>query len=315
MYVKNRKASQFRIRPETQFRNSSGGGRRGISLIEILVVVSIIGVLLAIVVPAVQASREAARNMECRNNLRQVGLACQTFHETYGYFPRNTIRPRGVTTVDSQPPDNPWTWPSGSFESWCRQIMPQLEQPMARAQDPILPLGCPADPRGPDYIVPDFGFTWYVGVFSNRGTEGNGVITDDSELPEKVTVSAFQVRDGLSNTILLGERAPAADGQAGWWDSRCCLEDTITAVLGDNYSYSMWRSYRCPSPAYYGPASTRNNCTFNSLSSFHPVGGNFCMADGSVRTINYSVNKTNCGPVTLLEALASRAGGEVVPKD
>ncbi|MBS0263725.1 MAG: DUF1559 domain-containing protein [Planctomycetes bacterium] len=282
----------------------------GFSMIELLVVMAIIGVLLALLLPAIQASREAARNLDCRNRLRQVGLTCLNFHETYGYFPRNTIRPRGVTMLGNEPPGNFFRWDSGSFESWCRQISPQLGYDRAIAQDAFPPLGCPSDPRGPEYRIPDYGFTWYVGVFSNRHTEGNGVITDDSEAPERMVVTMARVRDGTTQTILLAERAPPADGQWGWWDTRCCVEDTLSAVFGDDYSYKNGISGPCPVPAFYGPASLHDNCAFNSLSSFHPGGGNVCMADGSVRMLNFSVARTPCGKGTLLEALASRSGAE-----
>lgn len=275
--------------------------------------ISILAVLMAIILPAVQAARESARNIECRNKMRNLGLTCLAFHDTHGHFPRNTVRPRGVTAINGEPPGNLWEWSSGSFESWCRQIMPQLDHPRAIAQDAILHLGCPSDPRGPDYKIPTYGFTWYVGVFSNRKTENNGVIVDDSDLKEKFTVSALAVKDGTTNTIMLGERSPPADGQWGWWDSKCCIEDTISPVVGDRKDYSNGAFGSCPDPAYYRRADARDNCSFNSLSAFHSGGGNFCMADGSVRTIAYHAARTKCGYTTLLEALASRAGGEIAP--
>lgn len=292
-------------------RRQSINLRAGFTIIEVLIVVAIMAVLMAIIIPAVQAAREASRNVECKNKLRNVGLACLAFHDSHGFYPRNTIRPRGTTQINGEPPGNLWVWSSGSFESWCRQIMPLIDQPDAIAQDAIVLIGCPSDPRGPDYKIPTYGFTWYVGVFSNRETESNGIITDDSELDNAFTVSISSVKDGTSNTIMLGERSPPADGQWGWWDSRCCLEDTVTAVVGDRYSYSNGVFGSCPDPAYYRPADARDNCSFNSLSSFHSGGGNFCMGDGSVRAIAYHAARTKCGSTTLLEALASRSGKEI----
>lgn len=304
-----RRMSRFAVAPTG---SHSVKRRAGLTIIEVLVVVAILAVLLALFIPAVQAARQSARNVECRNNLRNLGLACLTFHDTRGYFPRNTIRPRGVTQIDGEPPGNLWEWSSGSFESWCRQIMPLIEQPNAIAQDAILLLGCPSDPRGPNYKIPTYGFTWYVGVYSNPKTENNGVIVDDSDGNGKYTVSISMVRDGTSNTIMLGERSPPADGQWGWWDTKCCIEDTISPVVGkrDRYSNGIFGS--CPEPAYYRPADARDNCTFNSLSAYHAGGGNFCMADGSVRTIAFHVVETKCGDKTLLEVLASRSGSEIL---
>ena len=285
--------------------------RAGFTMIEVLVVIAIVGALLAILLPAVQHSREASRKSQCKNNMRNVGLACLTFHESYTYFPRNTIRPRGVTQIKGQPPGNLWEWKSGTFESWCRQILPFVAQPNAIAQDAILVIGCPSDPRGPGYKIPTYGFTWYVGVYSNETSDNNGIIVDDTNLNEAITVPISSVRDGTSNTLMLAERPPPANGHWGWWDSKCCTQDTISPIGGnDSYGYGIFGE--CPDPAYYRPGNVQDNCVFNSLSSFHSGGGNFCMADGSVRTIAYDVDKVMCGNSTLLEALASRNGAEVI---
>ena len=303
-----RRIPPFTVAP---IRSHAVNARGGFTVIEILVAVAIMAILMALIAPAVLAAREAARNVECRNNLRNVGLTCLTFHDSRGFFPRNTIRPRGITQINGEPPGNLWEWSSGSFESWCRQITPLIHQPKAIAQDSVVLFGCPSDPRGPNYKIPTYGFTWYVGVFSNPKSENNGIIVDDSEMKCKFTVSISMVRDGTSNTIMLGERSPPADGQWGWWDSKCCMEDTISPVVGDAEYYSNGIFGKCPDPAYYRPADARDNCAFNSLSSFHSGGGNFCMADGSVRTIAFHAARTKCGYSTLLEALASRSGGEI----
>jgi hypothetical protein len=256
--------------------------------------------------------RQTARNLECQNNLRNIGLACLNFHSTYGYYPRNTIRPRGTTQVKGEPPGNLWNWNSGTYESWHRQIMPFVEQPNVRVQDAVPILGCPADPRGPAYTVPGYGFTWYVGVFSNPAHVNDGIIVDDSNLKGKWTISSSQVQDGTSNTLLIGERPPSADGQLGWWDSRCCTEDNISAAKGDRKIFSSGRYGQCSDPALFKRASdVSDNCNFNSLYSFHAEGGNFCLGDGSVRMILYDAATTTVGSVSLLEALASRNGHEV----
>jgi prepilin-type N-terminal cleavage/methylation domain-containing protein len=90
--------------------------RRGFTLVELLVVVAIIGVLVALVLPAVQAAREAARRMSCGNNLRQIGLGLQNFESTFKFFP-SSLRP---TPVDA----------TGLFAGWSApaQILPYLEQ-------------------------------------------------------------------------------------------------------------------------------------------------------------------------------------------
>jgi prepilin-type N-terminal cleavage/methylation domain-containing protein/prepilin-type processing-associated H-X9-DG protein len=296
----------------TRTRITSADSQRcGFTIIELLAVMAIIGVLCALILPAVQRSREAARNLKCKNNLRNLGLACLNFHEFQQYYPRNTIRPRGTTVIDSEPPGNLWNWHAGTYESWHREIMPYIEQPGVRVQDAVPLLGCPADPRGPTYTVPGYGFTWYVGVYSNPNTVNNGIIIDDSNLKQKLTINAANVLDGTSNTLLVAKRPPSGDGQFGWWDSRCCLEDNISPARGTNKLFSSGKSGKCSDPAVYHQGVVEDNCAFNSLWSCHFYGGNVCMADGSVRTVSYQAGNQPAGNGTLLEAMASRYGSEV----
>jgi prepilin-type N-terminal cleavage/methylation domain-containing protein/prepilin-type processing-associated H-X9-DG protein len=289
--------------------------RAGFSLIELLTVIAICSVLAALLLPAVQAARERARMMQCRNNLHNLGLACLNFEETFGYLPRNTIRPRGTTPIRGEPAGNLWKWDSGTYETWTRQILPFIEQPQMRVQDPVPMLGCPSDPRGPTYHVPEYGFTWYVGVSSNPNTLNNGAIVDDSDLKTKFTISMRDITDGASNTILLTERPPSADGNYGWWDSRCCTEDTISPVRGTRYPFSSGKSGKCADPAFFEHGNYQDQCAFNVIWSCHQEGANFCMADGSVRMLSYQIADQHVGSTAVLEALASRAGGEPLPGD
>ena len=302
------------MKPPSRFPIPSARSRRGFTILELLTVIAIAAVLIAMLLPALQHARERARVIECRNKLKNLGLACHDFHETYRIMPRNTVRPRGTTQVDSEPAGNLWNWNAGTFESWPRELLPFIDPSPYRVQDAVPILGCPSDPRGTDYRVPDYGFTWYVGVYSNSNTVNNGVIVDDSKFKQPLKVNINQITDGTTHTILLAERPPAADGNFGWWDSRCCIEDTHTPVKGTNRPFSSGRSGACPYPAFYGLNRFEDRCAFNGMWSYHTDGGNFCMADGSVRQISYGINQQLISgtSLTTLEALASKSDHEVV---
>lgn len=211
----------FRKKDEAM-RQRSFHVKNGFTLIELLVVIAIIAILIALILPAVQMARESARRSECRNNLRQIGLAIQNYHGSHNAFP-----PGYVSMFDTAGQDTGPGW------GWAAMILPEMEQanlqssimfslPIEAAvnQTPRLTrLGmflCPSDSiRSPWTAVTrsstgqvtsticEVAASSYIAVFGIRepGIDGDGVFFRNS------FVGIKDITDGTSSTMLIGERS------------------------------------------------------------------------------------------------------------
>src|SRR5262245_45618109 len=204
--------------------------RRAITLTEVLVVIAIIGVLVSLLLPAVQAAREAARGMQCRNNLRQVALAAQCYHDARGQFPAGVHPYAMVGNV-----------PTGGTNLWV-EMLPYIEQPNlfekwdyldnrnnvagemnATTAQVIKIMLCPTDlfPQKPiSHLTSGFAPAWAYGYFGLSSYGGNaglrsynpGAAPDYAQMSREgifyidSSVRHAQVQDGASNTFLFGER-------------------------------------------------------------------------------------------------------------
>jgi prepilin-type N-terminal cleavage/methylation domain-containing protein/prepilin-type processing-associated H-X9-DG protein len=306
------------------------GKRPAFTLIELLVVIGIIGVLIGLLLPAVQKVREAAARVYCFNNLKQIGLALHSYHDTEGSFP-----PAIAETFDPQPRD-PHQW-----LSWMGRIMPYIEQnalnanmeaafasqgagPNPFANPPhfgfSLPLSnfrCPMDGRQYQASYADglvVAFTGYLGV------SGTNLRTNDGILYWNSRTRFADVTDGASNTLMVGERPPSWDLVFGWWYAGAGQWDTsfmpthnsgssdVTLGMAELNirSVGIPEMNACPDGPYaYGPGTIKNPCDQFHFWSLHTGGSNFLMGDGSVHYFAYSA-----APV--MTALATRNGGESV---
>ncbi|MDY3563005.1 DUF1559 domain-containing protein [Gemmata sp. JC673] len=291
---------------------ASRSARSAATLIEVLVVIAIVLILIGLLLPAVQKVRGAATAARCKNNLRQLGIALHQYHDT------NASLPPGVS------------WDGGRSKyphmSWLTRLLPYVEQaPLwamslsAFQQNPffesqphfpvlgqVIPLyACSTDERcaeakqfGPFHV----GLTTYVGVEGTNQRSHDGLLFADS------AVRFGDVRDGLSNTLAVGERPPSADLTMGWWyagwgqdkDGSCEM------LLGAREILTSPTFSDCPATGNgFAPGKVDGYCDFLRFWSLHPGGGHFVLGDGSVRFILYSAND-------ILPALATRAGGEVM---
>jgi prepilin-type N-terminal cleavage/methylation domain-containing protein/prepilin-type processing-associated H-X9-DG protein len=313
--------------------------RPAFTLVELLVVIAIIAVLIGLLVPAVQQVREAANNTQCQNNLKQIGLALHMYHDSNGKFPPAQSLDNVWFPNVPRPPPFDKTWDI----SWRARILPYIERQDLykyirpgefawwHPQPPIPGVGyingvkiqlylCPSDPRSDQtvtYMDPGFGFdpkAMDVAFSDYLGVNGTDMFAFNGILHVNSRVRMTDVRDGTSNTILVGERPPSVDLYWGWWFADSGVEPWFGSpgsVLGSNEKDPSTPRLARYWPEYYRPGSLSDPDGEHTWHfwSLHPDGANFLFADGSVRKISYSV------PRDFLGKLATRSGGEVVDAD
>jgi prepilin-type N-terminal cleavage/methylation domain-containing protein len=279
--------------------------RRAFTLVELLVVIAIIGMLVALMLPAVQAAREAARAVQCKNQMRQIGLALHNYHDIHLRLPPGWI--------GDQPEGTPG-W------GWMVSILPQLEQgnlhdrlinrnlPIAdaanqQAREHIVNLFlCPSDPApkqfqlgapgGPGITVDDGSPLFrvsrsnYVGVFGTLELEDDPTAGDGAFYFLSQTRFA-DITDGLSNTMLAGERG-AKLGHSLWQGVVPEASEGMVRIVGIG-------DHTPNHPDHH----------FDDFTSYHPSGVHFVVGDGSVRRIDDTIDHT------VYQGLLTIGGGEV----
>ncbi|HEV3164008.1 MAG TPA: DUF1559 domain-containing protein [Isosphaeraceae bacterium] len=299
--------------------------RRGFTLIELLVVIAIIAVLIALLLPAVQGSREAARRAQCVNNLKQIGLALHNYEQTHLTFPFGY-----VSNFDAQGDDVGPGW------GWASMLLPQLEQKTiydalnfdSAIEHPAnftgrLPLVssflCPSDSvqpfwwavnrdaatGAPRQNICQIASSNYVGMYGlgEPGPAGEGVFFRNSKIDLR------DITDGTSQTLTVGERSHRL-GEATWVGSvtNAIMFPTDNDNIGRYVTETSSGMVLGHAGEGVGPGDPRSDV--NQFYSLHAGrGANFLFADGHVAflksTIRYSVYR----------ALATRAGGEAVSAD
>ena len=288
--------------------------RRGLTLIELVIVIAIIGILMALLLPAIQYARASARNVKCANNLRQLALALHEFHGVRKSFPSGLIRNTPAATTPNS--------------TWIVAILPYLEQDGmalqiggAYAQDrspfnnpphvlmaQVLPVvQCPDDDRvGTPQITRK---NRLVGLTSYLGVSGTDLYAQDGVLYADSQVTFGKIRDGTSQTLLIGERPPSPDCFYGWWYAGVGQGGTgsLNTVLGVRERNLFTDPYgSCfDGPYHFSSGSPDEPCDRFHFWSLHSGGGHFAFCDGSVQWLGHAADK-------ILPALATRSGEDVV---
>ena len=299
-------------------RNSRfGQPSRAFTLVELLVVIAIIGILIALLLPAVQAAREAARRMQCTNAIKQITLAFHNYHDTYKEFPTGHLRGTGNNLPTRLPG---WGWPA--------LILPFVEQTaihdqidfglrlsdtansnnLAMVRTPITMFLCPSMSNVPDNGYPNgTGGTYLIdnpgqapssyasigGAFVSSvrrasTAPGAGILRRDSDTKMR------DVTDGTSNTLIMGECVYYNTYRNG--TTRFDYNPVLYGVAASGGQGLSIRSATIIKATQLrpnvDPTVASNSALRTAFASNHPGGVNFGLTDGSVRFISETINHT-----------------------
>jgi len=290
--------------------------RRGFTLIELMVCISIIAILSGLLMSAAARVRAAAARVRCQSNLRQIALALHHLHDVRGRFPSGNV----VVSTNGECRYLGWQFPLLPYieqnELWRQSMIAVGKDPFPFHVPPHVGLGtripafnCPLDSRVDETPIlkgHPTAFTSYLGVTGLDNRARSGILFPGSR------IRIVDVTDGTSNTAMLGERPPSASLLLGWWYAGAGQDGFGSADmhLGVRERRRMHPDLLLCNrgPYHFQPGSLDNDCDALHFWSLHAGGANFAFADGSVHFLRYAADQ-------VLPALATRSGGEVASWD
>lgn len=287
--------------------------RRAFTLVELLVVIAIIGVLVSLLLPAVQAARETARRATCMNQLKQIGVALHQYNDSHGCLPTGWLANDPATQAPLASGEPGW--------GWAALMLPYLEQanvsksvtnfnvsitdPLNTTARtfPIVNFRCPSDDGGPTFPLPSaanpsvtlfqMANANYVGVFGTEGLDAcenlppGETCRADGVFAHQTRIRLADVTDGLSQTLFVGERSSRLGGST-WLGMVNGAEEAAARILG---------------VTDHPPNHPTGH--FEDFGSYHPAGTDFLFGDGSVKLVTHFIDER------LYRALATRQQGDI----
>jgi len=319
--------------PHPRARNA-----RGFTLIELLVVIAIIAVLIALLLPAVQQAREAARRAQCKNNLKQIGLAIHNYESSHRVFPPGRCGYPMVFSVQAHL--LPFVDGASLYNVLDFGTRPVFTEPMT---DPTAKNEIAARMKIPLYLCPSdygsipgnvFGSTNYVAsTGSGNPPTANSIKTGDGVMYDASSVHFRDVTDGLSNTVAFSEQTlgrggtTSASGTLPGNPADLVLELTGTTATDDSscvasssggnwsgirgakwlnghFGDTLYNQYYAPNSDHFDCGNASHNYGLTAARSRHTGGVQILLCDGSCRFVSNSVN------LAIWHGLGTRSGGE-----